>query len=83
MNNALNKGNEAAAPGASSKWAHDNSIHNAEIKVLIGHHKPHYLSEIKVEVDKNEGGPKVKPFIKLNLAYNAPDKAKKMETLFK
>ena len=25
----------------------------------------------------------MKPFIKLNLAYNAPDKAKKMETLFK
>jgi len=39
------KDNEAAAPGVSAyKWDHDNSVHNAQIKVLVGQQKPHYLS---------------------------------------
>ena len=51
--------------------------------MLVGQHQPSYKSEIEVEVEKNDSGPKVKPFIKLQLAYNSAEKAKKMENLFK
>ena len=75
--------NGAAAPGAKPAQAQDNTVQEVGIKVLVGQHKPFYSSEIDIEVDKNDTGPKVKPFIKLNFTYKSNEKAKKMEVLFK
>ena len=74
----------AAAPGKKgSKWREDNSVQEAEVKVLVGQHKPNYLSQVNLTLQKNDSGTKVKPFIKLNFAYDSPEKAKQMEGLFK
>lgn len=51
--------------------------------MLVGESKPSYDSEITINVEKNDSGPKLKPFIKLCFTYKQPEKAKEMEVLFK
>jgi hypothetical protein len=77
------KENNAAAPGAGPGKMEDQSVQEANIQVLVGPHKPTYSSEIDVDIDKTDSGPKVKPFIKLTLRYKSAEKAKQMEVLFK
>ena len=69
---------DAAAPGktALAKWQEDTSVQEGEIKVLVGQHQPSYLSQVILSAEKNDSGPKVKPFIKLNFLYKEPNKAK-------
>lgn len=73
MNRQPGEEEDAAAPGKNaSKWKEDTSVQEAEVKVLIGQHKPNYLSQVNLTLQKNDSGTKVKPFIKLNFAYNSP-----------
>ena len=51
--------------------------------MLVGDSKPSYDSEININIEKNDSGPKVKPFIKLCFSYKQAEKAKQMEVLFK
>ena len=51
--------------------------------MLVGESKPSYDSEINIDIEKNDSGPKLKPFIKLCFSYDKPEKAKQMDILFK